>query len=73
MVCLEIEATVPVWMKRPAKRVFDPFFTTKPLGTGTGLGLSVSYSIIVDDHGGELEVESTLGKGTNFIIRLPIK
>ena len=53
------------------KRMFDPFFTTKPVGVGTGLGLSISYSIIVDKHHGILEVESTLGVGTKFIIELP--
>lgn len=54
-------------------KVFDPFFTTKPLGKGTGLGLSVSYDIIVTKHRGELLVDSTVGKGTKFTIKLPIK
>jgi signal transduction histidine kinase len=54
-------------------KIFDPFFTTKPAGKGTGLGLSVSYDIIVNKHKGELLVDSTVGEGTKFTIKLPIK
>jgi len=53
-------------------KIFDPFFTTKPVGEGTGLGLSVSYDIIVRKHKGKLLVESEVGKGTKFTIKLPI-
>ena len=53
------------------KRIFDPFFTTKPIGTGTGLGLSLAYGII-NKHQGQLEVDSEVGKGTSFTIRLPV-
>ncbi len=53
------------------EQIFDPFFTTKPVGKGTGLGLSTSYSI-VRDHGGQIDVKSVLGEGTEFIISLPI-
>jgi signal transduction histidine kinase len=55
------------------QRIFDPFFTTKPVGEGTGLGLSISYQIIVDKHSGKLDCISAPGKGTEFIIEIPIK
>ena len=54
-------------------KIFQPFFTTKSKGEGTGLGLSLSYDIITKGHGGELNVETTEGEGTSFIISLPIK
>ncbi len=54
-------------------RLFDPFYTTKPIGKGTGMGLSISYQIVVDRHGGNLECHSTQGEGTTFTITLPIK
>ncbi|HEY9871820.1 MAG TPA: ATP-binding protein [Candidatus Obscuribacterales bacterium] len=54
------------------KRVFDPFFTTKKVGKGTGLGLSISHQIVVEKHGGQLTCISAPGKGTEFIISLPL-
>lgn len=53
------------------RHIFEPFFTTKEVGQGTGLGLSISYFIIAEHHGGSIEVDSTLGQGTQFSVRLP--
>jgi two-component system cell cycle sensor histidine kinase/response regulator CckA len=53
------------------KRVFDPFFTTKGIGKGTGLGLSVALGIVVS-HGGFMDIESAVGKGSEFRIDLPV-
>jgi signal transduction histidine kinase len=53
-------------------RVFDPFFTTKPVGKGTGQGLAIAYSVVVEKHGGTIAFESEVGKGTTFIIRIPV-
>ena len=53
------------------EKIFDPFFTTKGVGQGTGLGLSISYGII-QDHGGDIQVKSEVGVGTEFIVTLPV-
>lgn len=57
--------------KEHIAKIFDPFFTTKEPGKGTGLGLSISYSII-KDHCGWIDVKSVVGKGTTFLILLPV-
>jgi PAS domain S-box-containing protein len=54
------------------QRIFDPFFTTKEVGKGTGQGLAIAHNVVVDKHGGTIKVASSPGKGTTFIIRLPI-
>lgn len=53
------------------EKVFNPFFTTKPTGEGTGLGLSISHDIIVQEHQGEIKINTQLGEYTEFIITLP--
>ncbi|MEZ2232763.1 PAS domain S-box protein [Microcoleus sp.] len=57
---------------RVKQRIFDPFYTTKAIGSGTGMGLAISHSIIVEKHQGEINCISALGKGTEFIIKIPI-
>ena len=54
-------------------KMFQTFFTTKPRGVGTGLGLAISQNIVVDKHGGTIDFWSEVGKGTEFVIALPIK
>ena len=68
---LEIEDNGCGIPKESLKTIFDPFFTTKPQDQGTGLGLSISHGII-KQHGGSIFVESTVGEGTKFTIRLPL-
>lgn len=58
--------------KEQIEKLFDPFFTTKPIGEGTGLGLAISYGII-EEHQGKITVKSQVGKGSIFIVSLPIK
>jgi len=53
-------------------KIFEPFFTTKSVGKGTGQGLAIARSVIVDKHGGTIRFETELGKGTTFLIRIPI-
>ncbi len=53
-------------------KIFEPFFTTKEVGHGTGLGLSICHSII-EKHNGSIDVKSEVGKGSEFVIVLPVK
>jgi signal transduction histidine kinase len=57
--------------EKDLEKIFKPFFTTKESGKGTGLGLSISYRIIAD-HGGYIDVNSTLNVGTSFAVWLPV-
>lgn len=58
--------------KEVQDRVFEPFFTTKDVGQGTGQGLTLAYNVIVEQHGGELFLESESGENTKFHVRLPL-
>ncbi|MDR3581357.1 MAG: PAS domain S-box protein [Oryzomonas sp.] len=73
MVELKISDNGPGMPEEIRRRVFEPFFTTKEVGVGTGLGLAVSYTIITNNHGGSIDVDSSPGNGTCFTIQLPIK
>jgi PAS domain S-box-containing protein len=68
---VEIEDNGPGMDAKTRRRIFEPFFTTKPIGKGTGLGLSVSYFIVTEGHGGEMDAHVAEGGGTCFVIRLP--
>ncbi|MBW3544365.1 MAG: GAF domain-containing protein, partial [Bacteroidetes bacterium] len=69
--CICIQDSGKGMSSKVQERIFEPFFTTKEVGEGTGLGLSLSYSII-EKHKGKIKVESTPGKGTIFMIFLPL-
>ncbi len=71
-VCISFKDTGCGMEKEALEKIFLPFFTTKDIGEGTGLGLSVVHGIVTS-HGGTIDVESKVGKGTRFEIRLPIK
>jgi two-component system NtrC family sensor kinase len=58
--------------KEQLSRLFTPFYTTKETGKGTGLGLAISYGII-QSHGGEIEAESAMGRGSTLIVKLPVE
>ena len=67
----EDDRTSRTILQKVLSRIFDPFFTTREVGQGTGLGPNVPYNI-VQKHKGSIDVESEVGKGTTFSIRIPI-
>ncbi|MFQ5503883.1 MAG: sensor histidine kinase [Planctomycetota bacterium] len=69
---IEVSDTGPGMPEEIRSKVFDPFFTTKEVGKGTGQGLAIAHSVVVEQHGGTIEVESEVGQGTTFRIRLPL-
>jgi len=69
---IEIQDNGPGMDEETKTRIFEPFYTTKSVGVGTGLGLYISYFIVVENHKGTINVESLPGRGTKFIINLPL-
>lgn len=72
-VCIRISDNGPGINNENLEKIFNPLYTTKASQRGTGLGLIISYDIIVNKHGGEIEAQSEENQGTSFLIRLPIK
>ena len=69
---VRIQDTGPGIPEKIRRKIFDPFFTTKDPGKGTGQGLALVHAVIVEKHGGTVEVDTELGVGTTFVIRLPL-
>ena len=71
-VVIRIQDNGPGIPKTALDQLFAPFFTTKPIGKGTGIGLSISHQIVTEKHRGCLTCDSEVGKGTTFIIKIPL-
>ena len=69
---IRIHDTGPGIPEAIRSRIFDPFFTTKKVGKGTGQGLAIVHSVIVEKHGGTITLETEVGQGATFIVRLPL-
>lgn len=69
---IRIADTGPGIPEKIRMKIFDPFFTTKDPGKGTGQGLALAHAVIVEKHGGTIEVESEPGEGTTFVVRIPL-
>ncbi|MDX2243743.1 MAG: ATP-binding protein [Leptolyngbyaceae cyanobacterium bins.302] len=72
-VCIRIADNGTGIPSKIRERLFEPFFTTKSIGKGTGLGLSISYQIVTERHNGKLDCFSEPGKGTEFVIEIPVR
>ncbi len=70
-ICIEISDTGKGMTPEVKQRIFEPFFTTKDVGSGTGMGLSLAYHTIASLHGGQILVDSAVGVGTTFTIKIP--
>ena len=71
-VVIEVEDNGPGMAQEIQNRIFEPFFTTKEIGSGTGLGLAVAYNLVVNNHQGNIRVDSLPGRGTKFSVILPL-
>ncbi|MCU7848055.1 MAG: HAMP domain-containing histidine kinase [Candidatus Thiodiazotropha sp. (ex Lucinoma kastoroae)] len=69
---IRIKDTGTGMAKEVRKHIFESFFTTKEVGKGSGQGLAIAYAVVVEKHGGAIDVVSESGQGTTFIIRLPM-
>ncbi len=71
-ICVAISDTGSGIAKEALPRIFEPFYTTKEVGKGTGLGLSIVYDIVTNKHKGSIEVDSEEGRGTTFVVKIPV-
>ncbi len=70
-ICIAVQDTGAGMSPEVQRKIFEPFFTTKAPGKGTGMGLAMTYSL-VQNHGGQIRVESEFGQGTTFYLSFPL-